>query len=183
MSSFITRFLANMTMKESKTAPATEPRTRRHERSSKQPQQHYRTRHDYYRSSYIEDSDTDTDDEPLSENSLMLDLGPEYSPKTMSTISFPSPVMRGSTILFESEDLGESPQHVEVHKPAAAVTNSQVKRKPVQYYDAPAAQSEANYRQQRGRSSSRSSNASQERERTRRSSGSTGYNAGPQRWW
>ncbi|KAG8684293.1 hypothetical protein FRC09_015481 [Ceratobasidium sp. 395] len=50
--------------------------------------------------------------------------------------------MRGSTILFESEDLGESPQHVEVHKPAAAVTNSQVKRKPVQYYDAPAAQSE-----------------------------------------
>ncbi|KAG9120444.1 hypothetical protein FRC07_004059 [Ceratobasidium sp. 392] len=147
MSSFITRFLANMTMKESKTTTtSTESRPRRHERSSKQNHYHHRSRHDYYRSSYVYDSDTDTDDEPPSENSLMLDLGPDYSPKTMSTISFPSPVMRGSTVLFESEDLDASPQHVEVPKPAAAVTNSQVKRKPVQYYDAPAANAEVSTR-------------------------------------
>ncbi|KAG8745180.1 hypothetical protein FRC10_008633 [Ceratobasidium sp. 414] len=146
MSSFITRFLANMTMKESKTTPATESRPRRHERSSKQHHHHHRSRHDYYRSSYVYDSDTETDDEPLSENSLMLDLGPDYSPKTMSTISFPSPVMRGSTVLFETEDLDASPEHIEVSKPAAAATSSQVKRKPVQYYDAPTAHAEVSTR-------------------------------------
>ncbi|KAG8710648.1 hypothetical protein FRC08_016893 [Ceratobasidium sp. 394] len=68
MSSFITRFLANMTMKESKTTPATESRPRRHERSSKQ-HHHHRSRHDYYRSSYVYDSDTESDDEPPSVSS------------------------------------------------------------------------------------------------------------------
>ncbi|QRW12584.1 hypothetical protein RhiLY_11583 [Ceratobasidium sp. AG-Ba] len=144
MSSFITRFLANMTMKDSKnTTQASESRPRRHERSSKHHHHHHRSRHDYYRSSYVYDSDSETDDEPPSENSLMLDLGPDYSPKTMSTISFPSPVMRGSTVLFDSGDLDTSPEHIEVAQPARAATNNaNIRRKPVQYYDEPAAQSE-----------------------------------------
>ncbi|KAF8608146.1 hypothetical protein BDV93DRAFT_519209 [Ceratobasidium sp. AG-I] len=169
MSSFITRFLANMTTKDPKPAPAPAPeaRPRRHERSSRHHEHHHhRSRHDYHRSSYIEDSDEDTDDEPLSENSLMLDLGPDYSPKAMSSISFPSPPPQ-STILFETDDmdLGLSAQHIEQHRsPAATAAVAKPKRKPVQYYDAPAAHAEVNFRQQRGRSSSRSSTASQDRD-------------------
>jgi hypothetical protein len=71
----------------------------------------------------------------------MLDLGPDFSPKAMSSISFPSPPMRGSAVLFETDDLDSSPQHIEVYKPAPAA-GAQTKRKSVQYYDAPAAHTE-----------------------------------------
>lgn len=80
----------------------------------------------------------------LQENSLMLDLGPDYSPKAMSSISFPSPPHQ-SIILFETDDvdLGVSTQHIEQHRsPAATTAVAKPKRKPVQYYDAPAAHAE-----------------------------------------
>ncbi|KAG8736163.1 hypothetical protein FRC11_002807 [Ceratobasidium sp. 423] len=132
MSSFITRFLASMSMKDSKTSQATETRPRRHERSSR----NHSSRHDY-RSAYYDSDETEveTDDEPPA-NSLMLDLGPDYSPKTMSTISFPSPPTRGTTLLFETDEMDNSPQHIETRQPSAA---AQPHRKPVQYYDANAA--------------------------------------------
>ncbi|CAE6392656.1 unnamed protein product [Rhizoctonia solani] len=140
MSSFITRFLASMSMKDSKSTQAAEARPRRHERSSR----HHRhsSRHSHYRSSYVYDSDeteVETDDEPPA-NSLMLDLGPDYSPKAMSTISFPSPPTRGTTLLFETDEMDNSPQHIETRQPSAAAQS----RKPVQYYDpTSAAQAEA----------------------------------------
>ncbi|KAL5638231.1 hypothetical protein ACGC1H_005063 [Rhizoctonia solani] len=159
MSSFITRFLASMSMKDSKTTQPAESRPRKHERSSRH--HHSSSRHKHYRSSYVYDSDeteVETDDEPPA-NSLMLDLGPDYSPKAMSSISFPSPPTRGSTLLFETDAMDNSPQHIETRQPSAAA------RKPVQYYNTTAAQAEAASRQQRGRSSSRSSTGSQHRER------------------
>ncbi|CAE6415482.1 unnamed protein product [Rhizoctonia solani] len=130
MSSFITRFLASMSVKDSKTSQTTETRPRRHDRSSR-----HSSRHDY-RSSYYDSDETEveTDDEPPA-NSLMLDLGPDYSPKAMSTISFPSPPTRGGTLLFETDEMDNSPQHIETRQPSAAVQS----RKPVQYYDATAA--------------------------------------------
>ncbi|EUC57459.1 hypothetical protein RSOL_222290 [Rhizoctonia solani AG-3 Rhs1AP] len=158
MSSFITRFLASMSMKDSKpTAQPAESRPRKHERSSRH--HHSSSRQNQYRSSYVYDSDeteVETDDEPPA-NSLMLDLGPDYSPKAMSSISFPSPPTRGSTLLFETDEMDNSPQHIETRNPSAAA------RKPVQYTTA--AQAEAASRQKRGRSSSRSSTGSQHRER------------------
>ena len=66
----------------------------------------------------------------------MLDLGPDYSPKAMSTISFPSPPTRGATLLFETDEMDNSPQHIETRQPSAA---AQSHRKPVQYYDPNAA--------------------------------------------
>ena len=79
----------------------------------------------------------------------MLDLGPDYSPKAMSSISFPSPPHQ-STILFETDDmdLGLSAQHIEQHRSPAAATAAvaKPKRKPVQYYDAPAAHAEVSTR-------------------------------------
>lgn len=76
----------------------------------------------------------------------MLDLGPDYSPKAMSSISFPSPPHQ-SIILFETDDvdLGADPVHIEQHQPPTA-TNAKPKRKPVQYYDAPAAHAEVSTR-------------------------------------
>ncbi|CAE6378038.1 unnamed protein product [Rhizoctonia solani] len=131
MSSFITRFLASMSMKDSKSTQAAEARPRRHERSSRH---NHSSRHSHHRSSYVYDSDeteVETDDEPPA-NSLMLDLGPDYSPKAMSTISFPSPPTRGATLLFETDEMDNSPQHIETRQPSAA---AQSHRKPVQYYD------------------------------------------------
>ncbi|QRV83953.1 hypothetical protein RhiJN_11969 [Ceratobasidium sp. AG-Ba] len=90
MSSFITRFLANMTMKDSKnTTQASESRPRRHERSSKHHHHHHRSRHDYYRSSYVYDSDSETDDEPPSENSLMLTWAQIIRPRRCRRSAFP----------------------------------------------------------------------------------------------
>lgn len=78
----------------------------------------------------------------------MLDLGPDYSPKAMSSISFPSPP-QSSILLFETDDadFSASPQHIERHQPSAATTAvAKPKRKPVQYYDAPAAHAEVSTR-------------------------------------
>ncbi|CAE7162736.1 unnamed protein product [Rhizoctonia solani] len=133
MSSFITRFLASMSMKDSKTAQATETRPRRHERSS-------RRHHNSHRSSYVYDSDeteVETDDEPPA-NSLMLDLGPDYSPKAMSTISFPSPPTHNSALIFQDQ-MVNSPQPIDETRHASAA----VQRKPVQYYDTTSAAQEA----------------------------------------
>ncbi|KAB5593293.1 hypothetical protein CTheo_3296 [Ceratobasidium theobromae] len=161
--SFLTRFLSNMTaMKESQATQVAEARPRRHERS-------HRNRHlPRHHSRYVSDSDeteTELDDEPPS-NSLMLDLGPDYSPKAMSTISCPSPPPRGPSIFFETDDIVyspiSSPQHVKPLKPSAV---SQPHHKPEQYHAPSAAQVEADSRQQRGRSLSRSSSASHQRER------------------
>ncbi|CAE6377779.1 unnamed protein product [Rhizoctonia solani] len=142
MSSFITRFLASMSMKDSKSTQPAEARPRRHERSSRN-HHHRSSRHSQYRSSYVYDSDeteVETDDEPPA-NSLMLDLGPDYSPKAMSTISFPSPPTRGGTLLFETDEMDNSPQHIETRQPSAA---AQAHPKPAQYYNSTsAAQAEA----------------------------------------
>ncbi|KAH7329876.1 hypothetical protein B0J17DRAFT_632607 [Rhizoctonia solani] len=175
MSSFITRFLASMSMKESKPTQAAETRPRRHERSSRH--HHRPSRRDHYRSSYYDSDETEveTDDEPPA-NSLMLDLGPDYSPKTMSTISFPSPPTRGATLLFETDDMDNSPQHLETRQPSAA---AQSHRKPVQY-DTSAAQTEAAFRKQRGRSSSNSSGSQQHE---RRASRTSAYISGTQWVW
>ncbi|CAE6386758.1 unnamed protein product [Rhizoctonia solani] len=144
MSSFITRFIASMSMKDSKTPQPTDSRPRRHERSSHHHHHHSSSRRNHRRSSYVYDSDeteVETDDEPPA-NSLMLDLGPDFSPKAMSTISFPSPPTRGSTVLFETDEMDNSPQHIETRHPPAAV-HGQTHRKPVQHYDTTAAQAEA----------------------------------------
>ncbi|QRW25245.1 hypothetical protein RhiXN_07194 [Rhizoctonia solani] len=176
MSSFITRFLASMSMKDSKSTQPAEARPRRHERSSRN-HHHRSSRHSQYRSSYVYDSDeteVETDDEPPA-NSLMLDLGPDYSPKAMSTISFPSPPTRGGTLLFETDEMDNSPQHIETRQPSAAAQaipsppNIIIQRPPHKP------------RQQRGRSSSRSSTGSQQHER--RASRTSAYIAGSQWVW
>ncbi|CUA74551.1 hypothetical protein RSOLAG22IIIB_05611 [Rhizoctonia solani] len=132
-----------MSMKDSKTPQPTDSRPRRHERSSHH-HHHSSSRRNHRRSSYVYDSDeteVETDDEPPA-NSLMLDLGPDFSPKAMSTISFPSPPTRGSTVLFETDEMDNSPQHIETRHPSAAVIHGQTHRKSVQYYDTTAAQAE-----------------------------------------